>query len=238
MNWFGSTYYLKLYRHRNFDEAKSFIDVLLQYLKPQSDNHFIDVCCGRGRHAIYLASKGYNVIGVDSSEESIQDAKHFEGAKLHFMVGDIRNTLHATQIDFALNLFTSFGYFEDDADNLKSLININGSLKPGGSLVIDYLNEAKAAQELVPNESQEIDGISFEISRNSNEKFITKTIVVHDKQQVFTFKEQVRRFSKTDFEHMLQHAGFDVLGVFGNYQLAAFSPENSDRLIIHAIKRS
>ncbi|MBI1184042.1 methyltransferase domain-containing protein [bacterium] len=236
VNWFGSEYYLKLYRNRNLEEAKAFIDNLLGYLNPASGSRFIDVCCGRGRHAIYLAEKGYVVTGIDSSVESIAEAQKVCKPNLSFKVGDIRKPLQLEPADVALNLFTSFGYFDSDEENLLSMQNIAGSLRKGGSLVIDYLNEHSTAQNLQCCDDLEIDGIQYALDRVADEHFIRKTIEINDKGKKLVFHEQVRRYGLSHFNGLFKAAGLQLQAVFGNYQLAPFELETSDRLIMHAKK--
>ena len=77
----------------------------------------LDLACGKGRHSIYLNKLGYNVIGADLSKNSIQFAKEFENNRLHFVEHDMRNPLEK-KYNAILNLFTSFGFFENDAEDI------------------------------------------------------------------------------------------------------------------------
>ena len=89
-NWFDSPYYHLLYHQRNDVEAELFIDNLLAYLQPEPEASFLDIACGRGRHAIYLNKKGFSVTGVDLSESNILFAQEFQQENLHFFVHDMR----------------------------------------------------------------------------------------------------------------------------------------------------
>jgi SAM-dependent methyltransferase len=236
LDWFGSEYYLKLYRNRNFAEAQHFIDNLLNYLQPKSKCCVVDVCCGRGRHSLYLSKKGFSVTGIDLAEESIAFAKQYESENLKFQVQNILDDFGTEKYNLALNLFTSFGYFDDDEYSLKALLNVANSLKSGASFVIDYLNEKKVAGSLVANDHVEIDSIQFKIKRWADDKFIRKQIDVADGDKSFVFSEQVRRFGLNDFEQMLKQGGLEIKSVFGDYELNKFDEEHSERLIIHAVK--
>ncbi len=236
MDWFGSEYYLKLYRNRNYTEAKSFIDTLLDYLKIEKSSNVVDVCCGRGRHSIHLATKGLFVTGIDLADESIAFAKQYECKNLKFNKTNILNEFGSDQYDLALNLFTSFGYFDNDSDSEKSLLNIAKSLKKGGAFVIDYLNEKTVVKNLVSSENQLIEGLDFNIKRFADDRFIRKTIEVIDAEKKFEFSEQVRRFTLSDFTKMLNNVGLEIVNVFGNYELSLFNENESPRLIIHTIK--
>ncbi|HCY89433.1 MAG TPA: class I SAM-dependent methyltransferase, partial [Chitinophagaceae bacterium] len=72
--WFDTPYYHELYAGRDSQEASAFVDQLIQYLKPAPGSVMLDVACGTGRHAIELADKGFDVTGIDLSQQSIEQA--------------------------------------------------------------------------------------------------------------------------------------------------------------------
>ena len=111
-NWFNTPYYHLLYGNRNYEEAAFFVDNLLQHIDLPKHARCWDLNCGKGRHSVYLHKKGYEVIGTDLSEQSIQEAKHNESESLHFYKHDMRNLFYANYFDVVFNLFTSFGYFK------------------------------------------------------------------------------------------------------------------------------
>jgi len=115
-HWFNSPYYHILYQQRDHAEAEFFIDNLCAYLKPAANARLFDIACGRGRHSIYFNSKGFDVTGIDLSIASIKYAKQYENKQLHFYVHDMRYLFYVNYFDIALNLFTSFGYFETDQE--------------------------------------------------------------------------------------------------------------------------
>src|ERR1039458_8673099 len=117
--WFNTPYYHLLYGKRDTNEAAFFLDNLLNYLNLKKASRCWDLNCGKGRHAVYLHEKGYEVIGTDLSEESIKCAKQFESEDLHFYTHDMRNLLYANYFDVVFNLFTSFGYFKNNRDDEK-----------------------------------------------------------------------------------------------------------------------
>jgi len=128
-DWFGSEYYSILYKHRDCEEAKLFIDNLISFLKLPASARILDCGCGRGRHSIYLAEKGFDVTGIDLSEKNIQSVKDSERKKLAFYTHDIRKKFRINYYDVSLSLFTSFGYFENDYENNKMIKSISSSLK-------------------------------------------------------------------------------------------------------------
>lgn len=230
-SWFNSPYYHILYNSRNQEEAELFIDKLCDFLKPAPNSKMLDIACGKGRHSIYLNKKGFDVIGTDLSYASIRFAKKFENSTLQFFVQDMRNLFYINYFDFALNLFTSFGYFDTDKDHINALKSFAKSLKKDGLLVMDYMNSEKIARNLVPNEVKVIDGIMFTISRKITNSKIIKSISFSDKNQNFSFSEEVMAFTFSDFERLFKAAGLQICHTFGDYDLNPFDVNQSDRLI-------
>lgn len=236
--WFNTKYYHLLYRNRNELEARQFIDALLRFLKAAEGQHFIDVACGKGRHSRYLHSLGYKVTGIDLSLNSIAEAKECSKGQtnIDFIQHDIREPFPVDDLDVAVNLFTSFGYFDTDEEHLAALSNMHTCLRPGGRLVIDYLNTAEVLKSLKRADVCAVDGIVFRVWRLIEDNRIVKTIEVEDGEQRKKFEERVRAFSKDDLLNMLHTCGFEIEAVFGDYQLTPFS-EHSPRVVIIAQKK-
>ena len=128
-SWFNTTYYHILYKDRNDDEAQQFMCNITSFLKLEKDAHILDLPCGKGRHSIFLNSLGYKVTGGDLSENSIKHAQKFENDSLKFKVKDMRQSFN-NQYDTVFNLFTSFGYFEKDEDDILVLQNMKNGYDP------------------------------------------------------------------------------------------------------------
>ena len=230
-SWFDTTYYHILYKDRNYREAQLFMDNLTQYLNLPSQAKVLDLACGKGRHAIYLNQLGYNVVGADLSENSIEEAKKNENNGLYFVVHDMRESFDE-KFEAIFNLFTSFGYFEHESDNLKTLMAIKNSLSEYGFAVIDFMNVYQVLENLVPNEVKTVDGIDFNIKRFEKDGYIIKEINFEDKGQSFHFEEKVRALTLENFQTMMQEAGIDLLDIFGDYKLKKFHKKDSERLIM------
>jgi ubiquinone/menaquinone biosynthesis C-methylase UbiE len=234
--WFDSHYYHILYQHRNDDEARYFLDNLVQKLDVKPGQQVIDLACGKGRHAKYLNEIGFDVTGVDLSESSIAYANQFANSRLKFVVQDIRSLSLPNQYDFAFNLFTSFGYFQNEKEDMAVLQGIHSILKKNGMLVVDFFNKPVTLAKLVPEETKRIGELIFEITRRHDERFLYKYIHVIDGHNRFEFVEQVQLLNNSDFERMLQNSGFTIMQTFGSYGLDAYDALISDRLIILAQK--
>lgn len=196
----------------------------------------MDLCCGKGRHSIQMNQMGYQVTGVDLSEQSIKTARAHSAPGLQFHVHDMREPFAPESFDFILNLFTSFGYFSDIADNQKALHAVAQNLKANGLFVLDFLNANKVIREMIPFEEKSIEGITFEIRKELKENAIQKQIRFSDQGKTFEYTESVTAFRKNDLNQLFQNSGLIPLHHFGNYALEPFDEHNSDRLIIIAQK--
>lgn len=230
-SWFDTPYYHILYKDRDYNEAQHFMDNLTNYLNLPENGTILDLACGKGRHSIYLNSLGYNVTGADLSENSIAEASKFSNETLHFKVHDMRQSCDE-KYDAIFNLFTSFGYFEDDADNLKTLKAIHNSLNETGFACIDFMNVDYVIENLVPEEIKTVDGIEFNIKRYVKDNHIFKEITFEDNGEQYHFTEKVQALRLENFEQMMEEAGIYLLDVFGNYKLQKFFKNQSERLIM------
>ena len=229
--WFDSPYYHILYSNRDDRDARLFMDNLLAYLHPKPQHKILDLACGKGRHSRYLNQLGYDVTGIDLSEQSIDYARQYENEHLHFDVHDMREVYKPEAFDFVLNLFTSFGYFESETENVVALKAAAINLKHGGKLVIDFMNTDRTIERLVSHEQKEVQGIVFDISRKVEHDFIVKTIRFEDKGQTYCFEERVRALRQENFMEYFRIAQLRLVEVFGDYKLQAFDPEKSERII-------
>lgn len=231
-DWFNSPYYHILYKNRDEKEAKAFIDVLTKHLNPDKNNVIWDLACGKGRHSVYLNSKGLKVIGTDLSENNIQEALKHANETLEFYVHDMRTPFRINYFTHVVNLFTSIGYFENEKDNFKVFKNVYRSLRPGGLFVVDFFNYKRVKECLVPETKTEREGIEFVIHKNISENKIEKCIEFSDKGKRYYFQEKVSLLSRADFDAMAKNAGLVLQECFGDYQLNPFDENRSDRLIL------
>lgn len=230
-SWFNTPFYHILYKNRDASEAQSFMETLTTYLNITEDATILDLACGKGRHSVHLNSLGFDVTGLDLSEESIAHAKNYSNERLHFEVHDMSIPYH-TQFDAVFNLFTSFGYFENEADNLNTIKAIKANLKPNGIGVIDFMNTNYVLEHLVAEDIKHIDGIDFKQQRYKKEGYIVKDIQFTHEDQAYQFQERVKAFTLEDFTDMFEKAGIQLLDVFGDYKLKKYHPQTSERLIM------
>lgn len=231
-NWFDSPYYHTLYKNRDEKEAQVFIDNLIDYLQISKGSKLIDIACGKGRHAKYFNKKGMDVVGVDLSQNSINTAKKDENKNLQFSVHDMRENYQENSFDVVTNLFTSFGYFENNKDEQKAINAMANNLKKEGILIIDFMNAKKVIANLVLNEQKTINNIQFDITRQVKDGFILKDIRITDGKKEQQFQEKVKAITLADYSEFITNAGLKIIDIFGNYKLDNFDEKISDRLIL------
>jgi len=218
-------------------KAEEFIKNIIGYLKPPTNAHLLDLGCGKGRHSLFLSNMDLVVTGLDLSVNSIKSLEGHNSSRLHFEQWDMRQPYKANHFDIVLNLFTSFGYFDDDQENIAVLKAVNHNLKERGILVLDFLNENVVRKNMNVEEVIRRGDIEFKISKKEENGSVVKAIRFTDNEETFNFEERVQLISKESFEEMFVEAGFDVQAVFGDYQLNAFDKDNAKRLIFVVKKR-
>jgi len=111
---------------------------LIEILALPSGARVLDVPCGQGRHAHLLAEAGFRVDGLDYSPHLIAKARERgTGPTLRYTRGDMRKlpARWTGRFDAVVNLFTSFGFFTDPADDARVVTEFARVLAPGGTLV-------------------------------------------------------------------------------------------------------
>jgi len=229
-SWFNTPYYHTLYKDRDDTEASQFMQNLTTFLRLEKGSEVLDLACGKGRHAIYLHQIGYKVTGVDLSAKSIAHAKQFEQSGLEFHIHDMCEPYNS-QFDAVFNLFTSFGYFTNPEDNLRTIKAIKSDLKPNGYGVIDFMNVNYVIKNMVAQETKVIDNITFNISKRLEDGYIIKDIKFKDDKE-YHFTEKVRALTLDDFKRYFKEASVNLVHCLGNYSLSDYDQETSDRLIL------
>ncbi len=230
-SWFDTPYYHMLYSNRDYTEAENFITKLTADLQLEPDSKIIDLACGKGRHSVFLNKLGYNVLGLDLSRQSIEFDKQFESETLSFSVHDMRNPIDADPVDAVFNLFTSFGYFDQESDDKKVFSSVCNALKTGGFFVLDYLNEEFVRKNIVPESTIIRGNIEFKITKKIEGRHIIKDIRFEDKGKPYHFFEKVKLHTLEAINSYAQEVGFERIKIWGDYQLNIFDKENSPRCI-------
>lgn len=230
--WFDSDYYHILYKERNEAEAQLFLNNLKKVFNWQPWELILDLACGRGRHAHYLASLGMKVTGIDLSISSIAFANKITNPQVKFVVQDMRLPLGINQYNYILNLFTSFGYFENEQENILVLQHIKNALLPNGYAVIEYMNPHYVVQHLKENETKVVDDIVFEMSKEVKDIFLLKHIQFVANQTLQTHTERVMLIYLEQFLAYFDKVGFTLTNLYGDYNLLPYQANTSPRMIM------
>ncbi|KOY52712.1 class I SAM-dependent DNA methyltransferase [Polaribacter dokdonensis] len=231
--WFNTPYYHILYKDRNDADAQLFMKNITEFLALPKTTHILDLPCGKGRHSVYLNSLGYKVTGGDLAENSISIAKKFENDTLKFKVHDMRKPFN-NSYDAIFNLFTSFGYFEEDKEDVLILQNIKNGLNKDGYFVFDFLNVELVKRNLVAKETKVVEDITFYITREIKDGFIIKNINFFADNENRSYTERVKYIDERKLKSYFEKVGFSIENIFGDYHLNSFNSKISNRLIVVA----
>lgn len=226
--WFGEEY-LRLYPHRDDDEASEAVALVIRATGFQPGWRVLDVACGAGRHARAFRTAGARCFGVDLSATLLRIAQTATDAPL--VRADMRALpIRPGSMDLTVNLFTSFGYFDRDVEHAAALDEMVATLRPGGWFVIDFLNSEQVRRRLVPHEVMLVDGGKVNVTRavSADGHYVSKTI---DTPAGRRFTERVRLFAVEEIASMLDRAGVAVRRRFGDYDASAHD-EHSPRTIL------
>ncbi len=234
--WFDTPYYHLLYSNRNDDEARAFVSNLVHHLTIPINSRVLDVACGKGRHSRYLAKMGYDTTGLDLSPHSIAEANKDLLPNLHFEVWDMRKVYKAGYFNLVVNLFSSFGYFDNEADDQAAISAMAADLVPGGTLVLDYMNPECTSKLLKPREIIDRGTVQFHIQKRLEKGFIIKDINFIAEGAEHHYQERLKMIKPEQFHKLFSEAGLTIKETFGNYDLGPFRPGESKRQVIVAKK--
>jgi SAM-dependent methyltransferase len=197
------------------------IDLILELTGAGSDIAVLDLGCGPGRHALELARRGFMVTGVDRTAVYLEQARRkagHEGLAVEFVQADMRDFRRPDAFDLALSLFTTFGYFEEAADNELVLANVHASLRAGGTLLIDMTGKEVLARKFQPRDWVEQDGVFLLEERRVIDDWRrvenTWTVFDGEERRAFTFRHWL--YAASELDAMLRAAGFGAVALYGD----------------------
>jgi SAM-dependent methyltransferase len=213
--------YLKLDWH---DTTEAEVEGLIRMLSLDESDRVLDLCCGYGRHAVPLASHGCQVTGLDLSEAMLAEAEanaQRADCRVDWVRADVRDVPFEAEFDVALNLFTSFGYFEREGDNLAALAAAREALVPGGYFVLDTINHDYMVRSFQPEnwydrpegwvlERREFDALESRVNS-------TWTLIEPD-GSTRSYPNSIRTYTFAELRTLLTLVGFDVLQANGGYK--------------------
>lgn len=220
-------------------KAPQEIAFVLKKLKLKKGAKVLDLCCGPARHSVLLAKKGFEVTGYDYSAEYLKEAAQRTKkakVKLRLMRGDMRRLKFTGDFDAAINLFTSFGYFQRKSDDIKTLKGAARALKPGGKFIIDIINGDFVHAHFRPRNWQELKDGSYHLEESAYHK---DGIINHwtriKNGKILKRSFFSRMYTRKTMSAALRRAGLKPLKFWGSFQGAPLTPARN-RLIVLAKK--
>ncbi len=242
MEWYEAAFdrlYPVVYGRRDDLEAEKVLASFLGRLGPKEP--VLDLACGGGRYMQALSKRGLRAIGLDLSYYLLRECADRYGLQDVIALGDMRHLPFSEGvIGTVMNMFTSFGYFSRDSDNLLVLAEVNRVLSPGGKFLLDYINSEKIAIDLI-NETQRDSGIYSILEKrrlDTRRGYLKKEVRITNNADgaESVIEERLRLYSKDDLCSMLKTMGFFIEDVFGDYSANPFMDGVSQRTIIIAGK--
>ncbi|MHC4342275.1 MAG: class I SAM-dependent methyltransferase [Planctomycetota bacterium] len=202
-----------------WEHAASEVDAVLELLGLEKGARILDLCSGPGRHSVELARRGYRVTAVDIHPAYLEELRS-RNDTVETVVSDMRDFKRDGEFDAALNLFSSFGFFEDPADDLNVLKNLHASLKKGGKVMLDVGGKETMARHFQPRHWGRLeDGTIFLDERSIHDGWAYAsaiwTLIFESERKSFTIT--VRLYSGTELTRLLQKAGFAEVRLYGAY---------------------
>lgn len=215
---------------------------VLKVLALPPGGRILDLCCGQGRHSLELARRGYRVVGLDLSETLLRDARKAaeeDGLRVEFVRSDMRDIPFKGRFDAAVNLFTSFGYLEDDEEDERVLRAVAGVLKVGGRFLMDIMNREQTIRNFHskyfgewPDGTLQLHDCTFDVLSG---RLRTRWIWIGRDGMREERTSVLRLYSFTELKKMLDSAGLRTVQVFGGFDGSEYNMD-SERMIVLAEK--
>ncbi len=217
------------------------VDAVMRLTGLQAGQRVLDLCCGPGRHCLELARRGMAVTGIDRTEIYLRRARRKarrEGLELRFLRQDMREPCGIDAYDVALNMFTSFGYFEDPEDDRRVASNLYRALVPGGVLLMDTMSKEVLARRVQLRNWTELADGSFLLQESRLERHwswvTSRWVLIHD-GEVEDYSIGHRMYAASELVALLEGVGFGPVQVFGGFDGSSYD-ELPRRLVLVAHK--
>lgn len=239
VEFFGDDY-LEAYRDVLTPErTKREVEFVQKALELEPGAHVLDLCCGEGRHALLLASRGLVVTAQDLSDvylKTAQEAADEQGVSIELVTGDMREIPFTDRFDAVINMFTAFGYLESDEEDAKVLHSAANALKPGGKLLLDTINREWVVAHNIPAEWRiEDDGTAYlesrELDLETSLNHVSFTLIDPDGVRRSSVGHHVRLYTLTEMIRMLEAAGLTYERAYGDFDGGEYERE-SQRMIV------
>ncbi len=246
-NWYTEFFnedYPRIYSERlSQDATERETEFAVRALGLREGDRVLDLACGHGRHAIALARRGMVVTGQDLNEDYLQmarDGAARAGVEIKTVHGDMRDIPFADEFDSVINMFTAFGYFDSEDEDLRVLQAVAKALKTGGKLLLDTINREWVLSNYVQNDWRtDDDGNTYlehrEFDLMTGRNRVTFSIVSADGSRRESPGHDVRLYALTELARLLDIAGLRLYATYGDYDGAPYAID-TPRMIAVATK--
>ena len=230
-----------VFRPKVREKAPEEVEKLLALLQPPDGCAILDMPCGVGRHALELARRGFRVTAVDRTQRYLDEGRRRadeEKLQIAWIQKDMREFSRPEAFDCALNMFTSFGYFEDPADDRRVAENFCASLGPGGRLVMEMMSKEILARDFRPRDWVQLEDGTILLEERAVEdawrRLRCRWIVVRGAER-HEHELLLRHYSAAELIDLLERAGFAKVAAYGNLDGEPYDHQ-ANRLAVVATK--
>ncbi|MDE2822253.1 MAG: class I SAM-dependent methyltransferase [Chloroflexota bacterium] len=246
-NWYTEFFnedYPKIYSERlSQDATERETEFAVRALGLREGDRVLDLACGHGRHTVALARRGMVVTGQDLNEDYLRTAEEDaarSGVEIDTIHSDMRDIPFTDEFDAVINMFTAFGYFDSEDEDLRVLQAVANALRSGGKLLLDTINREWVLSNYVQNDwHTDDDGNTFlehrEFDLVTSRSRVTFSIVTADGTRRDSPGHDVRLYTLTELTRLLNAAGLRLSATYGDCDGAPYAI-NTPRMIVVATK--
>lgn len=220
-----------------WEEAERNIDGLIDLMAMPEQAAVLDLCCGPGRYTVPLARRGYVMTSVDRTPFLLNKLR--ARCKELFLEPeivecDMREFVRRDSFEIAINMMTSFGYFENPEHDRQVLENVYASLKPGGRFLLDFVSPVWLAAHFVRRDWLEHDGRIMLEERKFNDdlSWLTNIWTVIDGAERYRFEFGLRMYFPPQVKALLYSVGFSDVRLYSTFGGESFSQNNARCIVV------
>ncbi|MHC4428784.1 MAG: class I SAM-dependent methyltransferase [Planctomycetota bacterium] len=228
-----------VFRPKVREKAAEEVDRIIELAGPPSGAAILDLPCGVGRHALELGRRGYRVTAVDRTRRYLDEGRGCsaeEKLDIEWVEADMREFRRPEAFDCALNIYTSFGYFEDPGDDRRVIENYAASLKPGGRLVMDMFSKEILARDFQKRDWVELeDGtilLEERVIEDAWRRLRCRWIALRGAER-HEHELVLRHYSAAELIDLLERCGFVEARAFGSLEGEPYD-QDAKRLVVVA----
>lgn len=238
---FWETFEQLMFTEDLLKDTKEEIDDIIKMLDIQPKADILDLGCGKGRHSLELARRGYKITGLDRTSKYINEARtaaRSESLEVDFIQADMRSFIKKYSFDYVINLFTSgLSYFEDIEEDKRVIENVYESLRSNGRFIVQTMGKEVLARIFQKRDWIEQDGVLLLQERNIERDWSwinNRWILIKDGKKV-EYRVTHRLYSASELSELMINCGFVDIKVYGDLKGGPYD-NSARRLIIVANK--